>query len=120
MRRRYIAGLTVAGTVTAYILVARPRHLRWGASTQERDAFLPGDDFIESPDLTATRAITVRASADRVRPWIAQLGQGQGGFDSYDFPENLAGGDMHSADRIIADGGHHDRGRGQARPAGGA
>ncbi len=101
MRRRYVAGVTIAGAVTAYILVARPRHLRWGASIHERDAFLPGDDLIESPDLTATRAITVGASADRVWPWIAQLGQGRAGFYSYDFLENLAGCDIHSADRIV-------------------
>jgi hypothetical protein len=62
---------------------------------------LPGDDLIVTPDLTATRAITVRASADQVWPWIAQLGQGRGGFYSYDFLENLAGCDIHSADHII-------------------
>lgn len=53
------------------------------------------------PDLTATRAITVRAPASGVWPWIAQLGQGRGGFYSYDFLENLAGCDVHSADRIV-------------------
>jgi hypothetical protein len=35
-----------------------------------------------------------------VWPWIAQLGQGRGGFYSYDFLENLVGCDIHSADRI--------------------
>jgi hypothetical protein len=84
-----------------YILFARPRHLRWGASARECDASLPGDDLIVSPDLTATRAITVRASAGQVWPWIAQLGQGRGGFYSYDFLENLAGCDIRSADRIV-------------------
>ena len=34
-------------------------------------------------------------------PWIAQLGQGRGGFYSYDFLENLAGCQIHSADRIV-------------------
>jgi hypothetical protein len=62
---------------------------------------LPGDDLIATPDLAATRAITVRASADQVWPWIAQLGQGRGGFYSYDFLENLVGCDIHSADHII-------------------
>jgi hypothetical protein len=52
-------------------------------------------------NLTATRAVTVRAAADRVWPWIAQLGQGRGGFYSYDFLENLLGCDIHSADRIV-------------------
>jgi hypothetical protein len=101
MRRRCVAGVSAAGVAAAaYILYARPWHLRWGASAQECYASLPGDDLIVSPDLTATRAITVRASAGQVWPWIAQLGQGRGGFYSYDFLENLAGCDIHSADRI--------------------
>ena len=52
-------------------------------------------------DLTATRAITIDAGADGVWPWIAQLGQGRGGFCSYDFLENLVGLDIHSAERIV-------------------
>ena len=95
-------GVSAIGAAAAtYILLARPWHLRWGASTQELEASLPGDDLIMSPDLTATRAITVRVSADQVWPWIAQLGQGRGGFYSYDFLENLVGCDIHSADRIV-------------------
>ena len=57
--------------------------------------------MIASPDLSATRGITIRASADEVWPWIAQLGQGRGGFYSYDFFENLVGCDIHSADRVV-------------------
>jgi len=102
MRRRYVAGVSATGVAAAtYILYARPWHLRWGASAHECGMSLPGDDLIVSPDLTATRAITVRASADQVWPWIAQLGQGRGGFYSYDFLENLVGCDIHSADRIV-------------------
>jgi hypothetical protein len=52
-------------------------------------------------DLAATRAITVRASIGQVWPWIAQLGQGRGGFYSYDFLENLVGCDIQSADRVV-------------------
>ena len=102
MRRRYVAEVGAIGVAAVtYVLFARPWHLRWGASTQERGASLPGDDLIVNADLTATRAITVRASAGEVWPWIAQLGQGRGGFYSYDFLENLAGCDIHSADRIV-------------------
>jgi hypothetical protein len=103
VRCRYAAGVSAVGVVAVYILVARPRQLRWGASAQECEASLPGDDLIVSPDLTATRAITVQTSAGRVWPWIAQMGQGRGGFYSYDFVENLAGCDIHSADRIVAE-----------------
>jgi len=62
---------------------------------------LPGDDLMPRADLTATRAITVHAAPERVWPWLAQLGQGRGGFYTYDFLENLVGLDMHSADKII-------------------
>jgi len=95
------AGATAIGVVAAYLLFARPRQLRWGASSQEREVPLPGDDLIVTPDLTATRAITVHAPASQIWPWIAQLGQGRGRFYSYDFLENLVGCDIHSADRII-------------------
>src|SRR6266851_6379390 len=102
MRPRYVVGVTaIAGAAAAYILLARPRHLRWGTTGQESGEPLPGDDLIADPDLTATRAITVRAPAGRIWPWIVQLGQGRGGFYSYDFLENLAGCDIHSADRIV-------------------
>jgi hypothetical protein len=101
MRSRYAAGFTVIVAAAAYILLARRRQLRWGTIDQEPDGPLPGDDLIPNPNLVATRAITVRASAEHIWPWIAQLGQGRGGFYSYDFLENLVGCDIHSADRIV-------------------
>jgi len=85
----------------AYTVLGRRWQLRWGATDQEVDGALPGDGLIASPHLTATRAITVRTSADRVWPWIAQLGQGRAGFYSYDFLENLVGCEIHSSDRIV-------------------
>jgi hypothetical protein len=102
MRQRAGAGVTViGGAAAAYVFLARSRQLRWGAADEEADGPLPGDELIAHPDLTATRAIAVRRPASQVWPWIAQLGQGRGGFYSYDFLENLAGCDIHSADRII-------------------
>ena len=102
MRSRYVMGLSAAaGAAAAYNLAARSRQLRWGATDEESEGSLPGDDLLENIDITATRAITIRASAAQVWPWIAQLGQGRGGFYSYDFLENLVGCDIHSADRIV-------------------
>ena len=75
--------------------------MRWGATDAEVRAALPGDELVPRPDMTATRGVTIRAAADGVWPWIAQLGQGRGGFYSYDFLENLLGCDIHSADRIV-------------------
>jgi len=102
MRRRYV-GITAIGVAAAYVLLVRTRHLRWGATEAEFRGSLPGDDLIPNPDLTATRAITIRASADQVWPWIAQLGHGRGGFYSYDFLENLVGCGIHSANCIVSD-----------------
>jgi hypothetical protein len=100
-RRAAAAGAAVTGSAAAYLLVGRPWQLGWGATDEERGAALAGDDLIPNPDLTATRAITVHAVADQVWPWIAQLGQGRGGFYSYDALENLVGCDIHSADRVV-------------------
>jgi hypothetical protein len=77
-----------------------------GATDQESNDPLPGDELIEKADRTATRAITIGASAHQVWPWIAQLGQGRGGFYSYDFLENLVGCDIHSAERIVPEWQH--------------
>ena len=119
-RRAAAAGAAVIGTAVAgYILLVRRWQLRWGATDEECDTALPGDDLIANPDLVATRAITVPAAAEQVWPWIAQLGQGRGGFYSYDALENLVGCNIHSADQIgppVA--GHHRRRPGQAPPGG--
>jgi hypothetical protein len=98
--------LAAAATLAAYGLLARPRQLRWGASDAECAAHLAGDDLIAAPDLQATRAIGIRAPAREVWPWIAQLGQGRGGFYSYGRLENLVGCDIHNADRILPE--HQD------------
>jgi hypothetical protein len=100
-RRAAAAGAAVLGGAAAYLLAIRRWQLRWGATDEEVDAALPGDDLIPNPDLLATRAITMPAAAEQVWPWIAQLGQGRGGFYSYDALENLVGCDIHSADQIV-------------------
>jgi hypothetical protein len=91
MRARRETRLAVSALVgiAAYGLEVRPRLLNWGATREESESPVLGDDLIAAPDLVATRAITIRTSADQVWPWIAQLGQGRGGFYSYDLLENL-------------------------------
>jgi hypothetical protein len=73
----------------------------WGTASEEVNQPLPGDELIPEPMLGYTRAITIKAPAVRVWPWLAQIGQGRGGLYSYDGPENLAGCKIHSVDRII-------------------
>jgi hypothetical protein len=102
-RRTRSAAIAVAagGSVAALALSGRRRLLRWGATDEEIAALQPGDDLLSDANVTATRAITIRRSPDVVWPWIAQLGQGRGGFYSYDYLENLLGFDIHSADRLV-------------------
>jgi hypothetical protein len=93
--------IAASACTAALALSGRARLLRWGATDEEIAASQPGDDLISDANVTATRAITIRRSPDVVWPWIAQLGQGRGGFYSYDFLENLVGCDIHSADRVV-------------------
>jgi hypothetical protein len=71
------------------------------ATAEEARDTLPGDDLIPDADITSTRAITIHRGPDSVWPWIAQLGQTRGGFYSYDWLENLAGCQIHNAERIV-------------------
>ena len=47
-----------------------------------------------------------------VWPWLAQIGQDRGGFYSYAWLENLAGCDMHNADRVHPEWQHRAIGDG--------
>lgn len=96
---RTAGALTVAAAV-ALLPVVRTWGLQWGATEDELDAVLAGDDVVRDPGLVATRGITIAAPAADVWPWLVQLGQGRGGFYSYDWLENLMGLGIHSADRV--------------------
>ena len=93
--------LAGAAGLAAYVLVIRPWHLRWGAGESEARGPQPGDEVVSRPRFETTRAVTIRASAGEIWPWLVQMGQGRGGFYSYDWLENLMGLDIHSADRIL-------------------
>ena len=104
-RRLGRAGLGAAQI--ASVLPAAPllRHWynRWGASREEAERSLPGDERVPRPQMSSTRAITIDAPPTEVWPWLAQIGQGRGGFYSYDELENLVGCDIHSTDQILAE-----------------
>jgi hypothetical protein len=81
----------------------RPRMLAWGWTNEEANSAMPGDELIARPILLSTRAVLIHATPASVWPWLAQMGQGRGGFYSYDWLENLLGMDIHNADRVMAD-----------------
>ncbi len=78
-----------------FLLAVRPWYLRWGATDEEAHARLPGDELLVATG-QSTRAITIDASAERVWPWLLQLGQDRGGFYSYTLLENLFGTNMEN------------------------
>ncbi len=82
-------------------LAVRPRMLRWGTTPTEAGRIMAGDELISNVILVTTRAISIDVGPERVWPWLAQMGQGRGGFYSYDWLENLAGLDIHNSDQII-------------------
>jgi hypothetical protein len=95
-----LVGACVLGAV-AYRRYLREPVLTWGATPEEAACRLPGDELLETPDLVATRAITIDAPASAVYPWLVQMGPGRGGAYTYDWIENLLGIDIHSSDRIV-------------------
>jgi hypothetical protein len=100
---RFIAGTAMAGlgAFIAYTSLVKPWHLRWGATDEEVERALPGDELVATPKLEATHAITIDAPAAEVWPWLVQIGTGRGGWYSYDWIENLMGLDIQSAERIL-------------------
>jgi len=93
-------------TITLITPMLRSRRTKWGATDAEVHRSLPGDDLVPRLKGDYTHAVTILASADKVWPWLVQVGQGRGGFYSYEFLENLVGCQIHNADRIIPEFQH--------------
>jgi hypothetical protein len=87
--------------VAAYALWLRPKHVRWGARDEEVIREMPGDDLIVEPKGTTTRAITIEAPPEKVWPWLVQIGQGRGGFYTYDWLQQLGGIEIDNVSEII-------------------
>ena len=111
MMRRIAAALALASILYGWLL--RRPILTWGATPEEAQARLPGDELLEDADGVATRAITIDAPASAVWPWIAQMGPSpRGGAYTYDWIENLLGLNMHSTDQVLPDYQHPQVGDG--------
>ena len=70
------------------------------ATRLERVRPLPGDELVAAAKLNTTHAISIRAAAADVWPWLVQMGQGRGGLYSYTWIENWIGCRMRNANRI--------------------
>ena len=93
--------ITVSGAALgAYVFFVRPWQRRWGATDEEMQRVLPGDELVAHPDVKFTRAVTIRAKPADVWPWLVQIGQGRGGYYTYEWLENMAGLKMKNATGI--------------------
>ncbi|MBT8183214.1 MAG: hypothetical protein KJN76_00110 [Eudoraea sp.] len=74
---------------------------RWGMSKSDVMQTFPADDLIPGPKSSFTHGVIIQAPASDVWPWIAQIGQGRGGFYSYEALENLSGLNIYNSDRVL-------------------
>ncbi len=88
----------ILGTIILRPIVRR-HYSRWGATDAEVNRPLPGDERVRSL-VTTNAAITIKAKAADVWPWIAQFGQERGGMYSYELLENLIGCKMRNANYV--------------------
>jgi hypothetical protein len=81
--------MAVGAATAAYLLFIRPWQLRWGATDEELERPMPGDEIVERPAFNATRAVTIAARPEEIWPWIVQMGVTRAGWYSYDLLDNL-------------------------------
>jgi hypothetical protein len=102
-----VGGLALVGGVAlATYPKWRPWCVNWGATADEAGRELPGDGFVEHPDLVTTRSISIAAPPQDVWPWLVQMGPGRGGVYTYDWIENLLGLGIHSVDEVLPEYQH--------------
>lgn len=95
----------IAWNLAATPFVGR-RRLRWGTIGTEATDPLPGDESVSEPKWSYTLGIGIDAPPEAVWPWIAQIGQGRGGFYTYQTLENIAGCKITNTTEILPDHQH--------------
>jgi hypothetical protein len=110
---RFLVGLAIlALTLVVAFSLALAAIPTWGATPEEVQRVLPGDELSSDPLLKWTNSTTIAAPPEAVWPWIAQLGDTRGGFYSYTTIENRVGAITgasdyqvvyHNANTIVAE-----------------
>jgi hypothetical protein len=101
--RAVLVASALATLLLGFQTMARPWFLDWGATADERQWSLAGDDIVPGEAVQHTRAMTIHAAPSDIWPWLAQLGQDRGGFYSYDLLENAVGCRMPTDDVLRPD-----------------
>ena len=73
---------------------------RLGFDTRGATAALPGDDLTPDAAAVTTRAVTIRAPATAVWPWLVQMGQDRAGFYTHNWVERLLRSGIPDVDEV--------------------
>ena len=79
--------LLIAGAAGFYMLNRAAQ--RWGATDEEAQEQLPGDDIVLKPFVETTHAVTISAPPAAVWPWLVQAGYHRGGWYGDDLTESM-------------------------------
>ncbi len=60
--------ILLVGFTLLYYLIYLPWSLSWGATDEEVNRQMSGDDILKQPTFVATRAISIEASPDEIWP----------------------------------------------------
>lgn len=87
------SGITAAGAlaIASYPLLIRPWQHHWGATKEEMDRPMPGDEKIPHPEYETTRAITIEAEPEKIWPWLMKMGYSEDAQFSYEWLDKLFG-----------------------------
>jgi hypothetical protein len=109
MFKKMSAGLATltAVVVISYVRFLRPWYLRWGATDEEAEQPMPGDEAVARVKYQSTRALTLQAPPAEVWSWLIQMGYGRAGFYSYAWIERALGlRALSNAERILSEFQH--------------
>lgn len=99
--------VVVTAAASLYLKFARERVLNWGASDEETERRMPGDDILPGASLQTTRVVSVNAAPEHIWPWLVQMGpKPRAGAYTYDAVERLLGIDIENRDVILPEFQH--------------
>lgn len=88
----------LAVAILLYLGLFRDIQMTWGATGQDVNRPMLGDELIVEPDMNATRAVDIWATPEEIWPWIVQIGYNRAGFYGFD---NLDNGGRPSIRNIL-------------------
>lgn len=111
MRALLRLAVVLAGAAAVYLRFGRARVLNWGATSDEIERAMPGDEIVPDAALQTTRATSVDAPPDDIWPWLVQMGpRPRAGAYTYDWIERRLGIDIENTDRILPEFQHLEPG----------